>query len=78
MRTIILVALVVSTLGMVTGAQVLRRQPVNPPVVLSGSDVGFQITAYDGPTPVGRLVVRVDGRWMPVKEEAASSRLTQQ
>ena len=42
------------------------RTPVDLPIVLSGNDVGFQITARDGTTPVGTLVVRVDGQWVPV------------
>jgi putative transposase len=62
-------ALVLLGLGGLVGAQVLRRSPVNPPVILSGSDVGFRMTAYDGDTPLGTLVVRVDGQWVPARIE---------
>lgn len=38
-----------------------------PPVVLSGADVGFRMTARRGDTPIGELVVRVDGAWQKVE-----------
>ena len=38
-----------------------------PPVVLSGTDVGFRMTARRGDTPIGELVVRVDGVWQKVE-----------
>lgn len=41
-----------------------------PPVVLSGADVGFRMTGRRGETPIGELVVRVDGQWQ--KAEFAS------
>jgi hypothetical protein len=34
------------------------------PTVVSGSDVGFRIERTQDGIPVGRLVVRVDGRWV--------------
>jgi hypothetical protein len=36
-------------------------------VVLSGNDLGFRMTARKGDTPVGQLVVRVDGQWKEVE-----------
>ena len=33
------------------------------PYVLSGADIGFQVTGTKGDRPVGRLVVRVNGEW---------------
>jgi hypothetical protein len=42
-------------------------QPVIPPVVLAGPDVGFQMTGLKGGTPVGQLVVRVKGEWKVVE-----------
>jgi hypothetical protein len=38
-------------------------QPIDPPVVLSGSDIGFRVAARRGSTAVGHLVVRIDGQW---------------
>jgi hypothetical protein len=49
--------------------QSVATRPV-PPVVLSGADVGFRITGRRGETPIGELVVRVDGQWQ--KAEFAS------
>jgi hypothetical protein len=46
--------------------QLLGSQPVTP-VVLSGSDIGFRMTARKGDTPVGRLVVRINGDWKEVE-----------
>jgi hypothetical protein len=34
------------------------------PTIVSGNDIGFLIERTDGGIPVGRLVVRVDGRWV--------------
>lgn len=33
------------------------------PRVLSGPDIGFQLTGQRKGKPVGRLVVRIDGEW---------------
>ena len=38
-----------------------------PPVVLAGPDVGFRMTAQKGDTPVGQLVVRINGEWKVVE-----------
>lgn len=76
LRVLLLGSLLFVTFGAWAGAQVFHRTPVDPPIVLSGSDVGFQITAREGSTPVGTLVVRIDGNWVPVKEAPATSRLT--
>ena len=34
------------------------------PTVVSGSDVGFRIERTQNGIPIGRLVVRIDGRWV--------------
>ena len=38
-----------------------------PPVVLAGPDVGFRMTGVKGDTPVGQLVVRINGEWKVVE-----------
>ena len=48
-------------------AQALRPQSQPNPTVLSGGDVGFRIESYDGSTPVGKLVVKIDGQWVEVR-----------
>jgi len=44
------------------------RPPAPPaPVVIAGPDVGFQMTGMRSGKPVGQLVVRVNGEWVPVE-----------
>jgi hypothetical protein len=71
----LIAALLLLSLGALAGAQVFAFRPVNPPVVLSGSDVGFRIIGHDGTRPVGSLVVRIDGNWVPVKDGPPSAGL---
>ena len=71
LRTTITVGALAS--AALTGAAIARGQvaiqpsPVFPPVVLSGADIGFRMTARKGNTPVGQLLVRVDGEWREVE-----------
>jgi hypothetical protein len=52
-------------------------QPVPvPPTVLSGGDIGFRMTARKGATPVGQLVVRVDGEWREAEFSYGMKQLT--
>ena len=51
-------------IGAWASAQVRQVTPVDPPVVVSGNDIGFRIEGRQGGTQVGRLVVRVDGKWV--------------
>ena len=44
-------------------AQVIAVNPV-PARVMTGSDLGFRVEGLRGDTPVGRLVVLVNGRWV--------------
>ena len=46
-----------------TSAQSLHVTPVTPTVV-SGADLGFRIEGNRGGTPVGSLVVRMNGQWV--------------
>ena len=54
----------------------VRPVPIDP-VVLSGSDFGFRMTARKGGTPVGQLVVRIDGEWKEVEFSYGVKLLTQ-
>ncbi len=66
-RIALVVLAVLIAVGVWASAQVpFLRQPVDPPIVLSGSDVGFRVSAREGNTPVGTLVVRVNGQWVEV------------
>jgi hypothetical protein len=62
---VVLVGFVLAvSVGHAWGAgQATRVQPV-PPTVISGADVGFRMEGRKGATPVGRLVVRIDGEWV--------------
>ena len=44
-------------------AQVIGVRPV-PAKVMTGEDLGFQVEGLRGDTPVGRIVVKVNGRWV--------------
>ena len=44
-------------------AQVVPVKPV-PPKVMTGPDVGFRVEGIRGNTPVGVVVVRVNGEWV--------------
>ncbi len=44
--------------------------------IISGNDLGFRVDAHKGNTPIGRFVVRIDGRWVEIEESASIRRLT--
>ena len=45
-------------------AQVLTVEPV-PPKVMTGTDIGFRVVGIrGGRTPIGTLVVKVNGEWV--------------
>jgi hypothetical protein len=41
--------------------------PLAEPVILSGSDIAFRVEAEQGSRPVGKLLVRYNGRWIEPK-----------
>ena len=56
-------------------SQSVAPVPVTP-VVLSGSDLGFRMTGHKRGTPVGQLVVRVNGEWKEVEFSYAVKPMT--
>jgi hypothetical protein len=46
------------------------------PAVISGADLGFRVDGHKGMTPLGRFVVRIDGRWVEIEEAAGVRRLS--
>lgn len=42
----------------------LKPMDLVAPTVISGSDLGFRIESNQDNVPVGRLVVRISGRWV--------------
>lgn len=75
----LMVAAILVGVGMWTHAQVVQppTTPGNPnPTVLSGADVGFRIDRWEGNIPVGRWVVRSDGKWIEPRTTGGIRRLT--
>ena len=56
-------------------AQTLENRLANP-VVISGSDIGFRIEGRKGNTPVGTLVVRINGQWVVPESAGGLKALT--
>jgi len=68
--------ILVAWLCSVAAVAVLAQDPNNPlspprtldpleaPTIISGADLGFRVEGHHGKVPVGRLVIRVDGRWV--------------
>jgi hypothetical protein len=66
-------------LGLALTAVVLAQPPAPTapgPTVLSSADVGFRVDYFDGRTPVGTLVVRVNGQWLEPKSVPSMMLLT--
>ena len=74
MTRIGLLLTLVGLLGAV-GAWASAQTPQQAPMVISGNDLGFQIESQRGGTPIGKLVVRVDGKWVEVQFAAGPNRL---
>jgi hypothetical protein len=66
----ILWALSLVAVGLMSSSpQAQRGQPrfdllTESPAVLSGSDIGFRLERTQDGIAVGRIVIRVDGRWV--------------
>jgi hypothetical protein len=56
-------------------AETLQNPSTNP-VIVSGSDLGFRIEGRRGNTPIGTLVVRINGQWVPAESAAGPKALT--
>jgi hypothetical protein len=63
-------------MGIGPTAQTLRPDPtmLEQPVVYSGEDIGFRLTQPLGREPVGRLVVRIAGKWREVDIQPVQGR----
>jgi hypothetical protein len=60
---VVLVASLFAVAAFVT-AQSRQTVPLPESLVLSGTDVGFRVEGKQGNTPIGRIVVRIDGKWV--------------
>ena len=62
-RLSLVIFALIAAVGVWVSAQVMPS-PVDPPIVVSGADVGFRISGRRGSTPVGTIVVKVNGLWV--------------
>jgi hypothetical protein len=51
----------------VVKAQVFEIRPLPEPTIVSGADFGLRIEGDQNGTPVGTLVVRVNGQWIEAR-----------
>ncbi len=56
--------------GTLASGQFLALQPLPEPVIVSGDDIGFRLEGLLADTPVGRLVIRIDGEWIETQATA--------
>jgi hypothetical protein len=60
------IALLVTLAAWASAQQFLQDRAIQTPTTLSGDDVGFRVEGVraEGDGVVGRLVVRVNGKWV--------------
>ena len=70
---VLFVVLLAYVVGLAAG-----QPPIRPlsPTVLSGENVGFRVEGEQGGVAVGRLVVRIDGKWVEAELRGGVRRLT--
>jgi hypothetical protein len=74
-RTAVVVLSLVVGFGIYGWAQV-GPAPSVPPGVVSGADIGFRVERTDGNTAIGRLMVRVNGKWVDAQFTAAPGKIS--
>jgi hypothetical protein len=60
-------AIVVLAVGGWVQAQAPIPVPNSTPTVITGNDLGFQVDSTTGGIPTGKLVVKVNGKWIEPK-----------
>lgn len=61
--TVVATGLLGSALWAGAHARIVRPLP---PVIVSGENVGFRIEGDSNGRPIGALVIKQDGKWVPV------------
>lgn len=56
-------------------AQAMTARPLDTPLMLTGADIGVRVEAWQGDRALGRLMVRVDGRWVELGTSNSPMRL---
>jgi hypothetical protein len=54
----------VAILAHAQGAEILKPVIPVPQVDIVGGDIGFRVNGMRGDTPVGSLLVRINGQWV--------------
>jgi hypothetical protein len=54
-------------IGLGTWAFAQTWTPLPEPVVFSGPDIGFRVEGRTGDMPTGKIVIRVNGKWVEVQ-----------
>jgi hypothetical protein len=61
----LVLAVILLAVGAVAHAQ--RVYPGVQPEIIAAPEVGFSVDRYNASVPVGELVVKRDGKWVPVE-----------
>jgi len=72
---VLIVVLALTGAGVWAFAQAVQMRPVSP-TVISGDDIGFRMEGRKGSTPVGKLVVKVNGQWVEAEFAAGVKLIT--
>ena len=75
-RLIVECCLGIALLAVGTWAYAQVRTQAVTPTVISGDDLGFRIEGTKGDTPVGTLVIRINGEWVEPDFGSGVQRLT--
>jgi hypothetical protein len=63
------------TVAAIASAQLGQVVPLPEPKVFTGTDIGFRVEGSQGDTPVGHIVVKVDGKWVEAQMGPAAPKL---
>ena len=64
---VIVAVWLLSLVAAVAVAQSKAVTPLAEPRTLTGTDIAFRVEGMQGNTPVGRLIVRFNGKWVEPK-----------
>jgi hypothetical protein len=73
--SILFAAWLISLIAVAAIAQSRAIAPLSEPVTLRGDDIAFRVEGTQGSAPVGRLIVRYNGRWVEPRSAPEAVRL---
>ena len=65
--SVIIGAWLLSLVAVAAVAQSRAITPLSEPITLSGADIAFRVEGLQGNAPVGKLLVRYNGKWVEPK-----------